>query len=638
MCGIAGFTHFERTPSPGAIQRATETLRHRGPDQLGVYESRDVSLGAVRLAIVDVAHGDQPMRTSDGAYAIVFNGEIYNHAELRAELEALGHVFRTKCDTEVVLHAFAEWDVNCFERLRGMFAAAFLDERRRRLILVRDRLGIKPLYYMPWRGNLFFGSELKAIFAHSHLPRQICSQALSYFLSLNYIPGPFTLIEGLWKLEPGTWLEFQHGEIVIRKYWHNVFRPEAIHPEDARQELNGLLTASVKEHLMGDMPVGLWLSGGLDSSTMLHYAAQHSSRPVQTFSISFKGRSCDESQRAQSLAQHYGAAHHELDLNTDLDLASAIHDIAYHSYEQSADAGALPVWFLSQLTAEKVKVTLSGEGADEIFGGYQTYLADQYARGARIVPEPLLKFALRAAELLPVSDEKISLEYKIKRFLGGSLLPADQAHFFWNGTFSHREQRDLRAFEQIHSLDSLAGLPGLPSHREVLNRCLFLDQHYYLPDDILYKCDRMSMAHSLEVRPPFLDHRIVEFAGRLPVNLKIRGSQTKYVLRTLMKTLLPASAVRRKKEGLDIPTHEWLRGPLRPLMEDALGWESVNQAGLFAPQMIDRLVNRHLERRANLGYHLWGLITLHLWMHRWKVETGGLLDASGDRVFATAAG
>ena len=636
MCGIAGFTHFRRKPPAAVLRRAVESLYHRGPDQQGMHEAANASLGAVRLKIIDLGGGDQPMRTEDGGTVIAFNGEIYNHGEIRQELEALGHKFESHCDTEVALRAFAHWDTGCFERFRGMFAAAFWREREDRLVIVRDRLGIKPLYYTVRDGNLHFGSELKAIFEHPDIPRRISHKALSYYLSLNYVPSPYTLVEGIEKLPAGSWMECRAGQIRNGAYWRNEFDPQEISLSEACGQLDDLLKRSIAEHLVSDVPLGIWASGGLDSSTILHYAAEVSSRKLETFSISFAGRSFDESQYFRLLASRYNTVHREFDLSSEVDLTSAIHEMAYYSDEPSADAGALPVWFLSRMTAKHVTVALSGEGADEILGGYQTYLADGYAEAARYTPAMLRRLGLAAAAKLPVSDEKIGLEYKIKRFLAGSLLSADDAHFYWNGTFSQSEQRQLGLKSATQSLGGLcAALSGLPDRSEIINRYLFVDQHYYLPDDILYKCDRMSMAHSLEVRPPFLDHRIVEFAARLPVHLKIKGKTTKRVLRELVGKKLPAEILNRPKEGLDIPAHEWLRGPLRELVLETLGAESVRQAGLFSPAAIQQIVDRHMARQANLGYHIWGLLTLHLWTKRWNIETAETVERTADAALAS---
>ena len=587
-------------------------------------------MGAVRLKIIDLHGGDQPMKLESEGLVVVYNGEIYNHRELRKELETLGHEFQTHCDTEVVLHAFAEWDVGCFVRLRGMFAAAFWEEHGKRLVLARDRLGIKPLYYTVRGNELYFGSELKAIFAHPAIPRELGREALGHYLALNYVPTPYTLAEGIGKLPPGTWLEFQRGQANAGQYWTNQFTSRRVGLDEAKFELDRLLRGSIREHLVADVPVGIWASGGLDSSAILHYASEAATQKLETFSISFAGRSFDESKFFRALAEHYGTTHHEFDLNSDVDLTSAIHDLSFYSDEPSADAGALPVFFLSRMTAQHVTVALSGEGADEIFGGYHTYLADVYAQRARRLPEGLLRAGLRCACLLPVSDDKISFEYKLKRFLQGALMPPDEAHFFWNGTFSAKEIKNWGYTPG----GLLSKLEHVPPTNDPIARYLFVDQHYYLPDDILYKCDRMSMAHSIEVRPPFLDHRIVEFAAALPSHFKIRGNKTKFLMRELLKTKLPALILERRKEGLDIPAHDWLRGPLRPLVQETLSADNVEAAGVLPATAVRELIDRHMRREANLGYHLWGLLTLHLWMKRWGISLSPAVSRFEEAPFA----
>jgi len=578
-----------------------------------------VSLGAVRLKILDLQHGDQPMISPDGDTVLVFNGEIYNHEELRRELEATGHRFESHCDTETVLHAFLEWGTNAFERMRGMFAAAFWTESLQRLILVRDRVGMKPLYYSRRGTDICFGSELKAILLHPEMERRLDSVGLDHYLSLNYVPGPRTLVEGVVKLQPGHWLEWRDGQMTTQAYWTLQFRPDSrIDLESAKTELDRLLRSSVKEHLLSDAPLGVWSSGGLDSSTILHYAAEASATRLKTFSVSFRGRRFDESVYFREVAERYRTDHHEFDLNADTGLRDAIEEFAYYSDEPSADAGAVPVWFLSKMCRSEVTVALSGDGADELFGGYNTYLADRYARTLRRVPRPARRLAARLAHLLPVSDEKIGLEYKITRMLDGSLLDPVPAHLFWNGTFigGEKDRLLLAGRDAVAHAEPLQ-LPG--SGAGYLNGFLWLDQLNYLPDDILYKCDRMSMAHSLEVRPPFLDHRIVEFAATLPENLKIHGRRLKFVLRELMKDRLPRAVVSRPKEGFDIPVHHWLRTVLRPLLQETLSERNVRESGIFSWPAIDAVVRAHLDRRANLGYHLWGLLVLFLWMRRWNI-------------------
>lgn len=622
MCGIVGFTHKHWTPDSDRIQKATATLIHRGPDQQGVAQSSICSLGATRLKIIDLDSGDQPIFSEDGDVAIVFNGEIYNHRELRRELEDLGHPFHSRCDTETVLRAFLEWDLECFTRLRGMFAIALWTKSRRRLVLARDRMGIKPLYFMRQGEDLFFGSELKAILIHPEIERRLSFAGLDCYLALNYVPCPWTLVEGIEKLPPGHWLEWRDGKVCSEAYWRLPFggaRNRTM--ESAKQELDALLRQSIHEHLLSDVPLGMWLSGGIDSSTILHYAATESSKPLKTFSISFQGRSFDESSYIREVAQRYQTDHEELDLSPQADLRGAIEAFAYYSDEPSADAGALPVWFLCQLSRTKTTVSLSGEGADELFGGYLTHRANRLAGFARKLPEKVLELAEIASQAWPVSDEKISLEYKVKRFLEGSRLTAERGHVYWNGTFSDTEKSDLLGRELPPALDQvLRELRDRSPGYGDLAPYLWFDQKYFLPDDILNKADRMSMAHSLEVRPPFLDHRIVEFAASLPASLKIRGSRQKVVLKELMRDKLPLSVLGRKKIGFDIPAHDWMRGCLRPLMMEVLLDDSFDHVGLFRREVIETYIRHHLERRINVGYHLWGLMVLFLWMKRWGVQ------------------
>ncbi|HZP22529.1 MAG TPA: asparagine synthase (glutamine-hydrolyzing) [Terriglobales bacterium] len=625
MCGIAGFTHKDGLPRPERIAAATATLVHRGPDQQGTWECATCSLGATRLKILDLESGDQPILSPDGDSVIVFNGEIYNHLELRQELEKSGHSFQSHCDTETVLHAFLEWDTGCFEKLRGMFAIAIWTSSTRRLVLARDRIGIKPLYIARRGEELYFGSELKAILSHSEIERQISLPALDCYLALNYIPAPWTMMEGIQKLTPGTWLEWRNGATHTGTYWQ-LPEPhaESCSLESACEELDGLLQQSVREHLISDVPLSVWLSGGLDSSTILHYASQASSSKIKTFSISFRGRSFDESDYIRSMVREYGTEHEELDLNPEQDLEGAIQEFAYYSDEPSADAGALPLWFLAKLSREKTEVALSGEGADELFGGYLTYRASRIAANVRRLPAPVLRFGQQMMKLWPVSDDKIGLEYKIKRLLAGSLMPADRSHVFWNGTFSDSEKRRLVPDALPGALNEVLGDLRAQLNRNGnaadLNAYLWFDQKYYLTDDILVKSDRISMAHSLEVRPPFLDHRIIEFANRLPGSLKIRGSRQKLVLQHLMKDKLPQAVLRRPKIGFDIPAHDWLRGPLRSLLIDTLRSGTAEYPDIFCGDVIEGHLQDHLERRVNIGYHLWGLMVLLLWMKKWKVR------------------
>ena len=580
-------------------------------------------MGATRLKIIDLDSGDQPIASDNGDAVIVFNGEIYNHRELRHELESRGHRFRSRTDTEAVLHAFLEWDTECFSRLRGMFAIALWTQSTNRLVLARDRMGIKPLYIARRGEELFFGSELKGILIHPEIDRRLSMAGLDCYLSLNYVPGPWTLVEGIEKLPPGHWLEWRNGKVRTESYWRLPFGP--VSPQktlgDAQEELDSLLGESVREHLISDVPLGVWLSGGIDSSTILHYAAKASPSRLKTFSISFRGRSFDETDYIERVAAQYGTEHEQFDLNPEVNLRDAIEEFAYYSDEPNADAGALPVWFLSKLSKTKATVTLSGEGADELFGGYLTYRANRLAVPVRKLPPGAIRFALAVLRGWPVSDEKISFEYKLKRFLEGCLMPAGRAHVYWNGTFSETQKNGLLHLKLPGALNRALGEMREPAQTgDDLSPYLWFDQKYFLPDDILNKVDRMSMAHAVEVRPPFLDHRIAEFAASLPASLKIRGSRQKFLLKELMRGKLPAPILRRKKIGFDIPAHQWLRGPLRSLLLDTLGMIKNEYEWLFRSDTVELCIRQHLERRSNLGYHLWGLVLLCLWMKRWEIQ------------------
>jgi asparagine synthase (glutamine-hydrolysing) len=636
LCGIAGFTHRHSAAYPGRVQDAVRSLIHRGPNQQGVFESRAVSLGATRLKIVDLHGGDQPITDASSGTVIAFNGEIYNHSELRGELERRGRRFHSQSDTETVLQAFLEWDTGCFTRMRGMFAVALWTESTERLVLARDRLGIKPLYFTRRGEDLYFGSELKAIFVHPEIDRSLSLNGLDCYLSLNYVPSPWTLVESIEKLLPGHWLEWRDGSIRTECYWRLPFRREPRQdPRAAQEELDRLLRQSVTEHLLADVPLGIWLSGGIDSSTLLHYAAEASASRIKTFSISFRGRSFDETPYIREVARRYGSEHHELDIGDEQDLPAAIEEFAYYSDEPNADAGAVPVWLLSKLTKRHATVALSGEGADELFGGYLTQRASMLARAFRRLPSPALSLMQAAIRRWPVSDEKISFEYKTRRFLEGCRMAPERAHVYWNGTFSGAEKRGLVRTPLPGAL--AATLRDLAAAGDDLAAYLWFDQKYFLPDDILTKVDRISMAHAVEVRPPFLDHRIVEFAASLPADQRVHGSRQKVILKEMMRGKLPPSILSRRKVGFDIPAHEWLRGPLRPLLLETVAGAAAQHSGFFRFEQIDTLVQAHHERRANLGYHLWGLLTLFLWIKKWHIRTTPLAAPArtSEKVFSS---
>jgi asparagine synthase (glutamine-hydrolysing) len=633
MCGIAGFTHIYRLFSRSRIHDAARTLEHRGPDQQNVWQSASASLGVRRLRIVDHARGDQPMLSDDHDVVLAFNGEIFNHRELRRELEDLGHRFRTDCDTEVVLEAFLRWNVDCFSRLRGMFAVALWTESKRELVLARDRLGIKPLYYSVHRGEVYFGSELKALFCHPEIERSINPDCLTAFCGLSYVPGPGTMIRGIQKLPQGSVAIWKDGDLKTTSYWRADQRaPFSGSLDAATEELDHLLAEAVAEQVKAEVNVGVWLSGGMDSSTLLHYATRANVTSLKTFSITFNGREFDESPQITELVRQFPTDHLQLDLGPEVADAGTVSELAYHADEPNADAGALPVWFLSKMSAKHVTVALSGEGSDELFGGYVTYRADIYARRLAAAPQWMRQTALQMARCLPASNRKIGFEYKLQRFLEGLSLDPRVAHLFWNGTCSSQSRAELLHNPDETTMERLVN--EIPKDGSV-RRFLDFDRDYYLPDNLLTKVDRMSMAHAVEVRPPFLDHRIVEFAASLPLNFLIKGRVHKRVLRRLMHDRLPKAVTSHRKTGFDIPVHDWLRNHLRTLLRDTVTERAVRDSGLFRWQSIQNMLDAHMQRKVNYGYHLWALLMLFLWIERWNLQTGQHFEAAWELFAAT---
>jgi len=462
-------------------------------------------------------------------------------------------------------------------------------------------------------------------------------EGLACYLALNYVPCPYTLVDGIEKLPAGNWMEWRDGAITSGSYWRlPIGVREELTLDAAKEELDALLQSAVKEHLLSDVPLGVWLSGGVDSSTILHYAAAATTAKLKTFSISFRGRSFDESRYIADAVKKYDTEHEEMDLNPQADLAGAIEEFAYYSDEPSADAGSLPVWFLSKLCKRKTTVALSGEGADELFGGYLTYRANRIAAKMRWAPDGLWRLGAALVKYWPASDEKISLEYKVKRFLQGALMSPERAHVYWNGTFTDEEKKAIVRMPLPAALgEIISEMPRAEgAGSDDLARYTWWDQKYFLADDILVKSDRMSMAHSVEVRPVFLDHRVVEFAARLPARLKIQRARQKVVLRELMKEQLPPAILKHGKIGFDIPAHDWLRGPLRPMLEETLREGLLDYGDFFEREAIESLAQRHAARQVNAGYQLWGLLILFQWIKKWAIQPVGSRRTAlaGDRM------
>jgi asparagine synthase (glutamine-hydrolysing) len=605
-------------------------LVHRGPDSDGIFVDGPAALAARRLAIIDLETGDQPIANEDSTVHVVQNGELYNYRELRAELERAGHRFRTHGDTEVLVHLYEEEGLEFARRLRGMFAVALWDAPRRRLVLARDRYGIKPLYYRADPGGgLEFASELRA------LPRgEIDLDALEAFLAFNSIPGPLTIFRETRKLPPGHLLVWEGGEPRLERFARPA--PTALgelrDDDEAEliEELRARLRDSVRAHLVSDVPVGVLLSGGIDSSALTALAAEESSDAVRTFSIGFEERSFDELGDARLVAERYGTQHRELVLRPDA--ALLLPALAEAFDEPFADSSALPTNHVSQLAAQDVKVALSGEGGDELFGGYYTYVADQLALragGAARLARPLV-------ELLPTSTARASFDYKAKRFVRGAQLPPLERHHAWKEIFSPDARAELTGRRHgFDPVDLYRARFAETEGAELLARLQDVDLGIYLVDDLLVKTDRASMAHSLEARVPFLDPAVTNFAATLPAKHRVRGLRKKVLLRKAVAPLIPSQIVRGKKRGFSIPAAAWLRGELEPFARETLSPETLRRQGFFRPEAVTALLNRHVAGKEDLSRQLWGLLAFTLWhQHHVEREPGPLREPRLDAVVA----
>jgi asparagine synthase (glutamine-hydrolysing) len=616
VCGICGTLALDGgAADERAVRAMSGALAHRGPDSEGVHVDGPVALAARRLAIVDLARGDQPMANEDGTVHVVHNGELYEHRRLQAGLEARGHRLATHCDTEVLPHLYEERGAGFAEGLRGMFAIAVWDARERRLVLARDPFGIKPLYYRVSGGTLSFASELKALVRQPGFSREVDLEALEAYLAFNSVPSPMSIYRDARKLPAGHVLVAQDGEVRVHRY----ARPAPVPAADVRREGAGALAAelrerlrdSVRAHLEADVPVGVFLSGGIDSSLLVALAAQESREPVRTFSIGFEERSFDELSRARMVARRYGTDHHELVLRPDA--AALLPEIAAAFDEPFADSSALPTYAVSRLAAGHVKVALSGEGGDELFGGYFTYVADQLAPWAG----PAAALARPLVERLPSSSRRVGLEYKAKRFARAAALPPLERHHGWKEIFSADARAALLApGRRVAGADPLAGWRGRYAETagaQPLARLQDVDLGTYLVDDLLVKTDRASMAHSLEVRVPFLDPVVTELALALPTRHKVLALAKKRLLRRAAAGLVPRAIVHGPKRGFSIPAAAWLRGELEPFARELLSPEALRRDGFFRPEVVTGLLDEHAAGREDHSRALWGLLCFQLW-------------------------
>jgi asparagine synthase (glutamine-hydrolysing) len=620
MCGIAGrFNYDPREPvDPAILGAMTDAVSHRGPDDAGYYLGDGIGLGHRRLSIIDLSTGHQPVGNEDGAIQVVFNGEIYNFAEVRAQLVALGHRFRTASDTEVIVHGYEAWGERCVERFRGMFAFALWDGRTRRLMLARDRVGVKPLYYseIPGKG-IVFGSEIKSILEDREVSREWRPDAIDKYLALLYVPSPDTIYRQVHKLPPAHVLIAEGGGIRLLRYWDLQFTGtgDERREEEYLEELDAILREAVALRLISDVPLGAFLSGGIDSSTVVAYMRETSPAPPVTISVGFDHQEYDEVRHAETVARHLGCEFHPLTASPQVE--DLLPKLAWHFDEPFADSSAVPTYYVSKAARALVTVALSGDGGDEFWAGYRNHRVDQIEQRVRRLLGPAAGAAGRVARLLPLS-------IKGARTLQHLALAADDAYAVKHAYDGFgRESRPglysgdfTAAIGDGDPLEKLRALYRACPSPDPLDRSMYVDSQTYMIDDVLTKVDRMSMAVSLEAREPLLDHKLLEFAARVPAGLKLRNGRSKYLLRRALERRVPPSILERGKQGFAAPIGEWLRGPLAPMASDLLLDGRLNRRGIFNPQEIARLWSEHQGRRTDHRHRLWQLVMLELWFRQ----------------------
>ncbi|HYP52559.1 MAG TPA: asparagine synthase (glutamine-hydrolyzing) [Pyrinomonadaceae bacterium] len=625
MCGIVGMVeragHAAETDVLAAM---SEAIRHRGPDEDGAHLAGAVGLAMRRLAIIDIKDGQQPMTNRDRTAWLVFNGEIYNYVELRENLRKLGHEVHTNSDTEVVLQAYERYGADCPKYLRGMFAFAVWDERKQELLLARDRVGKKPLLYSRTRGGAFvFGSEFRALLAHPEVGRDVDFVAIHHYLSFMCVPAPLTAYRDIRKLEPGHTLRYtRDGEIRIERYWLPDFtKKQKITEEEAGEQAVEVLRDAVRVRLMSEVPLGAFLSGGIDSSAVVALMSEASSAPVKTFSIGFDEQDFSELHHARRVAAHVGADHHEFVVRPDA--LEVLPTLVEHYGEPYADSSAVPTYYVSRETRRHVTVALNGDGGDECFAGYERYAAMQLAETYRRLPGPLRGALIEpAVAMLPSSELRRGLARSAKRFVRSAALPAVERYLRWVSVFDRDAKDELysdefRARTSAHAPgDFLAPWFARVNGAGIVDAALLADTMTYLPNDLLVKVDIASMAVSLEARSPFLDHHVIEFAASLPASLKLRGRTTKYLLKKVLRRLLPVENLTRRKMGFGVPIGHWLRGPMQPFLREVILSERAMRRGLFRPEAVSRVVEQHAAAERDHSHQLWTLLMLELWFQR----------------------
>jgi asparagine synthase (glutamine-hydrolysing) len=623
MCGIVGFIARSGAADRSVLERMNAAIVHRGPDDDGFFIDGSAALAMRRLSIIDVAGGKQPIHNEDRTKWIVFNGEIYNFQEVRDDLEKRGHRFYTKSDTETVIHLYDEYGPECVEHLRGMFAFAIWDTREKVLFLARDRVGKKPLLYAHRaNGDIVFGSEFQALLAHPNVSREVDLSAIDNYLSFLCVPAPGTAFKNIRKLEPGHWLRWKDGEIETKRYWLPDFSNKIkISEGEAIEETTRLLREATRLRLISEVPLGAFLSGGVDSSTVVALMAEVTDRPVKTFSIGFEEEDFSELKYARRVAEHVGAEYNEFIVRPNA--LEVLPVLVEHYGEPYADSSAIPTYYVAKETRKHVTVALNGDGGDESFAGYERYAAMKLAENYQRIPGLLRKpFIEKAVGLLPSSELKRSRVRDLKRFLTAAELPKAERYLRWVSAFDGKAKADLYTadFARKVSGENASSVLGKwfakVNGAGILDAALLTDQMTYLPNDLLVKVDIATMANSLEARSPFLDHKVIEFAASLPGSMKMHGYQTKSLLKKVAAGVVPREVVYRRKMGFGVPIGKWFRTEMKDFLMEILLSERSLTRGIIRPEVIRRYVTEHTAAERDHSFQLWAFLMLELWFQR----------------------
>lgn len=623
MCGILAYLAFNPSAqiSSQELEALNESLYHRGPDSSGIYQQGPISLAMRRLSIQDVKEGRQPMTTEDGRYTVVYNGEIYNFEQIRENLLQKGISFKTRCDTEVLLRAFADQGPACLQLFNGMFAFVIWDQVEKRLFVARDRIGIKPLYYTMSDQGVMFSSELTPIYLSKRFPIRLNVQSIADYLSYWYICEPNTIFDSVFQLPPGSYMTIYQGQANTHRYWNMLAaEPLNLSFSEAVEHLDGLLQNAVQLQMKGDVPLGTFLSGGIDSGIITNLASKYTSQPLKSFSIGFKEKSYCELEEASLSA---GVCNIDFYPAQITQLTPEILQKIFSAFDEPlGNASAIPMYFLAEAARKQVTVVLTGDGADELFGGYPTYQAPYYQSFARKIPRLAMGFLMNQIKKIPVSHSRISLDYRLKQLAQGIDLPYGRAHFTWREIATSALQQELFSEDVLHHLQGydpysvMEGYFNKAHELSIKNQLMYVDMNTYLLNDHLRKVDRMTMAHSLEARVPYLDHRVVEFAVRLPEKYKTTLFTTKKILKQVGQKYLPKQILKGKKKGLTSPIAQWISLDLRDYIRDTLRGGLIGD--FFKQNVVDSLLDHHDQKKQDYSRVIWGLLTLQEWNNNLK--------------------